>query len=72
MERLPGGFPLAARVTGDMDSIPWLGRSPGEGNDNPIQYSCLGNPMDRGATASQRVGRNFEKQQQDICQFTDQ
>ena len=29
--------------------IPGLGRSPGEGNGNPIQYSCLGNPMDRGA-----------------------
>ena len=27
---------------------PWLGRSPGEGNDNPLQYSCLGNPTDRG------------------------
>ena len=34
---------------GDMDSIPGLGRSPGEGNGNPLQYSCLGNPMDRGA-----------------------
>ena len=33
----------------DADSIPGLGRSPGEGNDNPLQYSCLGNPMDRGA-----------------------
>ena len=31
------------------DLIPGLGRSPGEGNDNPLQYSCLGNPMDRGA-----------------------
>ena len=30
-------------------SIPGLGRSPGEGNDNPLQYSCLENPMDRGA-----------------------
>ena len=30
-----------------MDSIPGLGRSPGGGNDNPPQYSCLGNPMDR-------------------------
>ena len=30
-------------------SIPGLGRSSGEGNGNPIQYSCLGNPMDRGA-----------------------
>ena len=29
--------------------MPGLGRSPGEGNDNPLQYSCLGNPMDRGA-----------------------
>ena len=28
---------------------PWLGRSPGEGNANPLQYSCLGDPMDRGA-----------------------
>ena len=31
----------------DVDSIPGLGRSPGEGNGNPLQYSCLGNPMDR-------------------------
>ena len=30
-------------------SIPELGRSPGEGHSNPLQYSCLGNPMDRGA-----------------------
>ena len=34
---------------GDMDSIPGSGRSPGEGNGNPLQYSCLGNPVDRGA-----------------------
>ena len=34
---------------GDMDSIPGLGRSPGEGNGNPLQYYCLENPMDRGA-----------------------
>ena len=33
----------------DMGSIPGLGRSPGEGNGNPLQYSCLGNPMDRRA-----------------------
>ena len=33
---------------GDMGSIPGLGRSPGEGQDNPLQYFCLGNPMDRG------------------------
>ena len=34
---------------GDTSSIPGLGRSPGEGNGNPLLYSCLGNPMDRGA-----------------------
>ena len=33
---------------GDMSSTPGLGRSPGEGNSNPLQYSCLGNPMDKG------------------------
>ena len=33
----------------DVGLIPGLGRSPGEGNGNPLQYSCLGNPMDRGA-----------------------
>ena len=32
----------------DVGSIPGLGRYPGEENDNPLQYSCLGNPMDRG------------------------
>ena len=35
--------------TGDMGSIPGLGRSPGEENGNPLQYSCLENSMDRGA-----------------------
>ena len=34
---------------GDMGSTPGSGRSPGEGNGNPLQYSCLGNLMDRGA-----------------------
>ena len=33
---------------GDLGSIPGLGRSPGDGNGNPLQYSCLENPMDRG------------------------
>ena len=35
---------------GDVSLIPGLGRSPGEGNGNPPQYSCLENPVDRGAT----------------------
>ena len=34
---------------GDPGLIPGLGRSPGKGNGNPLQYSCLENPMDRGA-----------------------
>ena len=34
---------------GDVGLIPGSGRSPGEGNGNPLQHSCLGNPMDRGA-----------------------
>ena len=33
---------------GDPDSVPEWGRSPGEGNGNPLQYSCLENSMDRG------------------------
>ena len=39
--------PANAGDTGDPDSIPGSGRSPGEGNSNPPQYSCLRNPMDR-------------------------
>ena len=35
--------------TGDSGFIPGLGRFPGDGNGNPLQCSCLGNPMDRGA-----------------------
>ena len=47
----PGGSEVkgSARNAGDLASIPGLGRSPGEGNGNPFQYSCLENPMDRGA-----------------------
>ena len=39
----------SAGDTGDMGPIPGLGRSPGEGNGNLFQYSCLEDPMDRGA-----------------------
>ena len=39
----------SACSAGDPGSIPGLGKSPGEGNDNPLQYPCLENPMDRGA-----------------------
>ena len=52
--KMQGGFPggsdgkASACNTGDPDSIPGLGRSPGEGNGKPLQYPCLENPMDRG------------------------
>ena len=39
----------SAKEAGDMGLIPGLGRSPGGGNGNPLQYSCLENPMGRGA-----------------------
>ena len=39
----------SAYNAGDTGSIPGFGRSSGEGNGNPLQYSCLENPMDRGA-----------------------
>ena len=42
-------LPANAGVAGDMGSIPGLGRSPGVGNGNPCQYSCLENSIDRGA-----------------------
>ena len=47
----PGGSEVKASAcnAGDLGSISGLGRSPGEGNGNPLQYSCLENPMDRGA-----------------------
>ena len=41
--------PVNAADIRDTGSIPGLGRFPGGGNDNPLQYSCLDNPMDRGA-----------------------
>ena len=50
-----GGFPggsdgkESACNSGDLGSIPGLGRSLGGGHGNPLQYSCLENPMDRGA-----------------------
>ena len=70
-EILGWGFPggsegkASACNAGDLGSIPGLGRSPGEGNGNPLQYSCLENPMDGGAwwarvhgVAKSRTGLN--------------
>ena len=63
----PGGSEgkVSACNAGDPGSIPGLGRSPGEGNGNPLQYSYLENPMDRGTWwvcvvhGSPRVGHNW-------------
>ena len=61
----PGGSEVkeSACNAGDLGSIPGLGRSPGEGNGNPLQYSCLENPMDEEhgglqSMGSQRVGHD--------------
>ena len=63
----PGGSEVKASAcnVGDLGSIPGSGRSPGEGNGNPLQYSCLENPMDRGAWQGTvhgvvRVSHNLE------------
>ena len=55
----PGGSEDKASAcnAGDLGSIPGLGRSPGEGNGNPLQYSCLENPMDQGAWWASPRGR---------------
>ena len=49
MELVVKNSPANAGDIGDVGLIPGWGRSPGEGNGNPLQYSCLVNPMDRGA-----------------------
>ena len=57
---------------GDTSSIPRLGRSPGEGNGNPLQYSCLENSMDREepgglqSMGSQRVGHDLASKQHEM------
>ena len=48
----PGGLKIPPANAGDVGLIPGSGRSPGEGNGNPLQYYCLENPMDIGAWQS--------------------
>ena len=72
MPYLKSGFPDGAedltanvRDVRDVGSIPGLGRSPEEGHGNPLQYSCLENPMDKGGTWKtivhrlHKVGHNY-------------
>ena len=47
--RFPGGSDGQGLIVGDLGLIPGSGRLPGVGNSSPLQYSCLENPMDRGA-----------------------
>ena len=74
----PLGFPAGSVVknlpanAGDAGSIPGLGRSPGEENYTPLQYSCLGNPMNRGTwratvQGSQKVGHNLVTKTTTVC-----
>ena len=62
----PGGSEVKASACniGEMGSISGLGKSPGEGNGNLLQYSCLENPMERGAwqatvQGSQKIDHNY-------------
>ena len=66
----PGGSEVKASACneGDMGSIPGPGRSPGEGNSNPLQYSCLENPMDGGAW--QATIRGVAKSRTRLSDFT--
>ena len=65
----PGGSEVKASASnaGDLGSIPGSGRSPGEGNGNPLQYSCLENPMDGGAC---RLVHGVAKSQTRLSDFT--
>jgi len=57
-EGFPGGSDSKESTcnAGDRGSIPGLGRSPGGGNGSPLQYSCVENPMDRGAWGATVLG----------------
>ena len=76
MSRSPQGLPCgsvgkeSAYNAGDLGSIPGLGRSPGEGNGNPLQYSCLENPMGRGAWRAIVLGVTKSRTQLSDYHFT--
>ena len=69
LKGFPGGSEVKASAcnAGDLGSIPGLGRSPGEGNGNPLKYSCLENPMDGGAWwATQSMGSQSQTRLSDF------
>ena len=71
--RFPGGpvvknLPASVGDMRNVGSIPGSGRSPGGGHGNPLQYSCLENPMDRGAWQAtvHRLAQSLKRQQQHL------
>ena len=64
-------LPANAGDARDVGSIPGLGRSSGEGNGNPLQYSCLGNPMDKGAWRARvhRVANSWTEVTEHTCTY---
>ena len=66
MEGFPGGSVVKnlPANAGDAGSVPGLGRPPGEGNGTPLQYSCLGNSMDR--EAWQAIAHGVAKVRHDL------
>ena len=60
----------SAYNAGDLGSIPGLGRFPGEGNGNPLQYSCLENPMDGGAWCRPLTVHGVTKSRARLSDFT--
>ena len=66
--------PASAGDTGDAGSVPGLGRSPGRGHGNPLQCSCLENPIDRGAwqatvhrVSESDMTEHARRKDQDFC-----
>ena len=72
MMGFPGGSEVKAPAcnAGDLGLIPGSGRSTGEGNDNPLQYSCLENPMDREAWCATVYGITKSQTQLSNLTFT--
>ena len=65
---------LGASLVTQRGDLPGLGSSPGEGNGNPLQYSCLGNPMDRGAwqVVVHGVAKELDMTEHSTAQHTEQ
>ena len=67
MAQIVKNLPADAGDARDVGSVPRWGRSPGEGNGNPLQYSCLENPVDRGAWWATVHGVTKSRIQLSVC-----